>query len=185
MKAYKIIRKEDTKTIEWSGGTTRELFIYPENSNYKAKDFLFRLSVATIEVPTSIFTPLEGIRRTTLILDGEIELTHDGHYSKTLKALEQDSYDGGWKTSCKGTCADFNLMLREHTEGTVQIANEMNLTNFNFKDSCKYLIYVLEGTLTINQETVNKEDAVVFDANDPYISLESDNVKLILCEVQL
>ncbi len=184
MSGYEIIRKEDTETMCWSGGTTRELLIYPEKSHYKSKDFLFRLSVATIEVPTSEFTPLEGIRRTTLILDGTIELTHRGHYSKKLESLEQDSYDGGWQTDCRGMCSDFNLMLRENTQGSVRIVDWDNLKDLSFQQNRKYLIYVHEGSLIFDGEMLKKEDAVYVEANAPKLNLESVDAKLVVCEIE-
>ncbi|MDX2360628.1 MAG: HutD family protein [Crocinitomicaceae bacterium] len=104
----------------WSGGTTEELYIYPTSAKYAKMNFDFRISIATIEVEESTFTPLPKVSRTTLILDGEIELKHEGQYSKTLKKFESDSYDGGWETTSNGTCTDFNLMTRGKTTGKVE-----------------------------------------------------------------
>ncbi len=72
----KIIRKEDIKTTNWSGGTTSELFIFPVSSTYKDLNFEFRLSRATIETEESIFTPLPHVKRKLMLLDGELELKY-------------------------------------------------------------------------------------------------------------
>ena len=43
-------------TSKWSGGETTELYIYPADYQYKKRDFLFRISRATIPKEKSIFT---------------------------------------------------------------------------------------------------------------------------------
>jgi len=73
----KIITKDTFKTSLWSGGTTTELYIYPENSIYKNKDFWFRLSSATVELEKSTFTPLEGIKRYIAPINGSLKLFHN------------------------------------------------------------------------------------------------------------
>lgn len=109
---YKIIQPKDFKTTEWSGGTTTELFIYPEGSDFKSRDFEFRLSIATINIEVSDFNPLPDIDRTLLLLEGELELIHEGHHRTKLKPLEQDSFSGSWQIHCIGTGTDFNLMTK-------------------------------------------------------------------------
>lgn len=69
------IKKQHT-TTKWSGGETTELFIYPENANYKAGNYQFRLSTATVEIEASTFTPLPGVDRTLIVLEGEMQLDH-------------------------------------------------------------------------------------------------------------
>ena len=66
----------------WSGGTTTELFIYPEGATYEDRNFKFRLSIATVESETSEFTPLAGVKRTLMLLHGELTLKHEGQYEK-------------------------------------------------------------------------------------------------------
>ena len=43
----KVIKKDDWKVSVWAGGTTNEIFIYPENSSYADRIFKARISVAT------------------------------------------------------------------------------------------------------------------------------------------
>ena len=45
----------DFRTSAWSGGTTTELFLYPEGGSYAARDFLFRISSATVDLEESDF----------------------------------------------------------------------------------------------------------------------------------
>lgn len=138
----------------WSGGTTTELFIYPEGATYEDRNFKFRLSTATVESETSEFTPLAGVKRTLMVLHGELSLKHEGQYEKQLMLLQKDQFDGGWKTSSSGICIDFNLMCRGNTSGS--------LVGFNLKKKEKKVItytgalnflYVHQGCIEVNRST--------------------------------
>ncbi|MEA5038305.1 MAG: HutD family protein [Clostridiaceae bacterium] len=99
-------------SVRWSGGTTTELLIWPPEASYSGRDFLFRLSSASVETEESVFTLLPGIVRWITPLSGGFTLTHRSHHSKTLHPYEIDHFCGGWETQCRGTGMDFNLMLR-------------------------------------------------------------------------
>lgn len=58
----KVITKEQQKTSTWSGGTTTQLAIYPEDADYGKRNFTWRLSSATVEAEESVFTSLPGIK---------------------------------------------------------------------------------------------------------------------------
>jgi environmental stress-induced protein Ves len=111
------------KTSQWSGGSTTEFFIYPEGSSYSERNFSIRLSSATVETEISEFTYLPGYFRHLMILDGRIELEHEGHYTKKLIKTSTDEFDGAWKSVSKGTCIDFNLMLSPGYRGKLFFAD--------------------------------------------------------------
>lgn len=104
----------------WSGGTSTQLYIYPEHADYAKRDFIFRISTATVEAETSQFTSLPGTDRIIMPLEGEFTLSHKGHYTVHLKRFETDHFKGDWETSCTGKATDFNLMLRENAKGSMQ-----------------------------------------------------------------
>ena len=74
---WKLLTKADYVTTSWSGGTTTQLAIAPEGAVYADRDFLWRLSSATVELDHSDFTPLPDYNRFLAILDGEIKLKID------------------------------------------------------------------------------------------------------------
>ncbi len=43
------IQKLPLQTTNWGGGTTSEWFIFPEASSYQERNFLIRISTATVE----------------------------------------------------------------------------------------------------------------------------------------
>ncbi|MGH4138147.1 HutD/Ves family protein [Clostridium sp.] len=131
----KIIKENQHKTSEWSGGTTTQLYIYPENSLYSERKFKWRLSSAKVEVEKSIFTSLPGISRHIMVLEGELFLEHEGHHKAALKALQQDTFSGDWTTTSFGKVTDFNLMLAQGYKG------ELEAISFNSGEHKDILLY--------------------------------------------
>lgn len=117
---YKCFSKDHQITSHWSGGTTTQLFIYPEEAEYKKQNFKFRISSAKVEVDESVFTKLEGIQRHLMVLDGELRISHKGHHGKQLSPFEVDSFKGDWETEAQGCVTDFNLMLSSDMTGRLE-----------------------------------------------------------------
>lgn len=107
----------------WSGGQTNQLYIWPEGSDFKSGDFQFRISTATVEVGESVFTKLQDVDRTLIVLDGQITLDHQDHHQKTLNPFEMDHFSGNWETVSKGYCTDFNLMTKGNATSKVSVIN--------------------------------------------------------------
>ncbi len=110
---------QNRTTINWASGTSTEIFIYPSTGNFAERDFTFRISTATVEAEESTFTFFEGITRHLMILKGQLELTHEGRYTKHLQPFDQDTFSGEWPTKAKGKVTDFNLMLKHGAEGSL------------------------------------------------------------------
>lgn len=107
------LRPEDFSTSRWSGGTTRELYLYPEDGSYARRDFLLRISSATVELEESDFTILPGVERFITPLDGDLLLCHPDMPPVKLAALAAPyRFSGDIPTHCVGKATDFNLMLR-------------------------------------------------------------------------
>lgn len=105
---------EDRYTVSrWSGGATTQIAIMPPDAAYQDRDFLWRVSSATVEDGESEFTPLPDYNRWILLLDGAIDLTHGGGGPLRLEPYEPHAFDGGEHTRSRGRCTDFNLMLRK------------------------------------------------------------------------
>jgi environmental stress-induced protein Ves len=178
----------------WSGGSTTELFIFPLSAEYSKRNFDFRLSTATVEVEKSIFTPLLGISRTLMVLDGEMALSHEGHHNIKLCKMEADKFEGGWKTSSVGRCTDLNLMTTGSTSGTLKgFALQQDQTNNLAVDkTSKWLfIYLSTGQISIQlsgvKHIINKGDLFTTE------NIESDTIQidsiesseLVMCTISL
>lgn len=185
-----IIKSEQHKSIKWSGGTSTELFISPKGSDYKKRDFDFRLSTATVEVEKSDFTPLPGFSRKLMILDGSIKIQHKNHYSRQLNKFDVDEFEGHWNTVSVGKCIDFNLMTNAETNGIISSKSGTNGNEINFKFSkvLKYLfIYVSSGKVKteLSNEPLTKGDVLVIkNFNSNILKFENlENSELILTEI--
>ena len=158
MKVF-ITRKQELTTSRWSGGTATQLAIYPHGTTLQERNFLFRISTARVEAETSTFTRLPGVRRVIMILDGQLELKHVGHYSKTLQKYETDVFSGDWETISRGKVTDFNLMTTGEATGTIEwvkIYKDKPIM-FPFSDEGNVLgIYVLKGILNYQDGNENE-----------------------------
>ncbi len=107
------ILPRDYAVSQWSGGTTTQLAIAPPGAVYADRDFLWRLSSATVDLDSSDFTPLPDYTRLISLLRGEMRLSHDGGPELSLAPYQVHAFDGGTPTRSQGRCVDFNLMLRK------------------------------------------------------------------------
>ena len=99
-------------TSTWAGGITRQIAIRPEGAQYADRSFTWRLSSARVDLDESDFTKLQDYRFIS-VLQGDIQLSHDGGPWSALKPYQVHFFDGGAATRCLGRCTDFNLMLRK------------------------------------------------------------------------
>ena len=109
----KQLKSTDYAVSCWSGGKTTELTIAPEGAKYADRDFLFRISSATVEQEESVFTPLPDYMRWIAPLSGKMVLRHNGGEAIELRPFAVHCFDGADKTESRGKCTDFNLMLRK------------------------------------------------------------------------
>lgn len=157
-KNYEIIRKSDWKVTNWSGGTTSQLFIHPIGSDFKSGDYKLRISIASVEVEKSNFTPLKDVDRTLLVLEGNIELHHEGQHTSFLNQFEQDSFSGNWKTSSIGKVLDFNVMTKGSTQSEVRTIQVDERTPFEAIEND--VIHVLKGMITIDQNAIKQHESI-------------------------
>ncbi|MDR1056592.1 MAG: HutD family protein [Prevotellaceae bacterium] len=118
---YKFTHKEQLNTAIWSGGTTTQLAIYPEDAQYDKHNFLWRISTATIETEESTFTRLPGINRIIMVLDGNMLLRHEGHDKLYMEPFRQKEFKGNWLTKSFGQATDFNVMMQESCKAYVEV----------------------------------------------------------------
>ena len=110
---WTVLTKEQYIATPWSGGVTSQLAIAPEGAVYANRDFLWRLSSATVELEHSDFTPLPDYYRYLSVLKGEIQVKIGEDAPGALLPCQVCYFDGGIPVESWGTCTDFNLMLRK------------------------------------------------------------------------
>ena len=118
---FTLLTPADYLTTSWSGGTTTQLTIAPAGAVYADRDFLWRVSSATVELDESDFTALPDYSRWISTVRGDMVLSHNGGPELTLRPGDVHAFDGGDNTRSRGRCKDFNLMLRKgRADGSMQ-----------------------------------------------------------------
>ena len=87
---YKIYKETDFITSKWTGGTTRQLAIFPQESKYLERNFVWRLSSATCDLEETTFSKLPDYDRVLMVLSGDVVLAHQ-ILGKDLAALQNGS----------------------------------------------------------------------------------------------
>jgi environmental stress-induced protein Ves len=187
MKA-KIVSKEDFITTKWAGGETTQLAIYPENSVFAERDFLWRISSATFTATDSTFSDFTGYQRYILPLKGELNIYHKGLYDRHLKPYEVEYFDGAWATRSTNSpdCRDFNFIVESGSLARLQVLlegeeyfvresaiaaffsmDDFEIEHISFGDKISlggFSLYVLE--------TDSEEQIRIFNARSPVIVAE-------------
>ena len=149
---YAVKKQEEFKTSLWSGGSTTELYIYPEDAIYKEGNFQCRVSSATVEVERSDFTSLPGVKRYLSIFHGHLDMIHGEGEKVSLEPFQVDCFDGGVPTVSFGQVVDFNLMLKNGADGkmeTVQISAGESFILEPEKGQNLLVVYVPVGKVKI------------------------------------
>ena len=151
---------EDYTVSNWSGGTTTQLAIFPPEAKYADRDFLWRVSSATVELEASDFTVLPDYERLIATLKGDIVLTDNDGAPLRLQPYAVHAFSGADATHSVGRCTDFNLMLcRGRASGTMEA-----MTVDTTLEPCApvslvstpgetLLLYCADGTCTAIEET--------------------------------
>ncbi|MCR5757462.1 MAG: HutD family protein [Selenomonas sp.] len=149
---YHIIVPAEQHTTAWSGGLTRELYLQEPTSSYKQRNFTLRISTATVEAETSIFTNLPEYQRCLMVLSGQVSLRHGPGEFQRLQPFQPHYFDGGVTTISQGICQDFNVMW--HKEAPFQITIQC-ITRENWQHSTvgTDFFYAYDGDFLLYADT--------------------------------
>ena len=159
---YKVYKKSELTASKWTGGTTTQLAIFPADSVYMERNFVWRLSTATCDAEESTFSRLPDFDRVLMVLEGDVVLAHQDVRAAKLGELEQDSFDGAYHTKSFGKIVDYNLMVKKGNRGALAA---ISLSSENTRLECEkdadygmhtVAFYVRDGfcTADINGETI-------------------------------
>ena len=129
-----ILHKSDVVASEWDGGKTYEYFIYPPESNYSERNFLFRISSASIDKVPSQFTRFENYQRYLVMLDNSLELVRNGNTERYEKH-ELFTFDSNDAIVSSSLGTDFNLMVCNKYSRT-----KLEVSKGNLKTSQQFIL---------------------------------------------
>ncbi|RKR08290.1 environmental stress-induced protein Ves [Flavobacterium sp. 90] len=165
-----LFPKKDCKASIWSGGLTYEYMIYPKTANYADRDFVFRISSATIEEVPSKFTKFKGFYRYLVMLDNSlhIEINKEKKIYEKYEIMEFNS-DDEVTSYTKGI--DFNWMVSEKIRH-----HKLKITNINQNYNAEIIVlFSLDTTtITVNEKQYDLEPYDLLVIENP----EKENVML-------
>ncbi len=170
-----LFSKKDSKASIWSGGLTYEYMIYPETANYTDRDFVFRISSATIEEVPSVFTKFKGYCRYLVMLDNSLEIEVNKE-KRTYEKYEIMEFNSDDDVTSYTNGMDFNWMISEKIS-----RHKLEITSINQNCNAQIIIlFSLDTTvITINEkpydlepydllviENQKKEDVILHFSNE-------------------
>lgn len=192
---YKIIRSASHTTKEWSNGTSKQLFIYPDSSSYEEKNFIIRASTATVESDTSVFANLPNHKRSIILLNGNVSLEDKNNAIVELQNFKPHFFDGNMGITSHGKGTDFNFMVKDGNKfdvKTFELENDpQGLTLYRDKNYERHFhfFYLLNGHLEIHTQNehiaLKKEDVLIIklQSKDQVDVNLTGHGKMIFCEV--
>ncbi len=165
-----IISKSDISSSTWDGGKTYEYFIYPKTSSYSQKNFIFRISSATIEKQPSIFTQFDGYKRYLVMLDNDLKIQRNGS-DETYSNNEIFEFNSADIIHSFSTGNDFNLMVKMDEDDfdikVIQLKGD-------YRQSFIFAFAIEAVQLTLNQTEVKLD-------KDDLLIIENVNNEIITC----
>ena len=188
--SYQILKEKDYKINYWVGGETSELYIYPEGSNLKERDFDFRISSAVCNEGENKFSDFSGYIRYITPLNAELELLDEGK-KINLKPFEIYQFDGSDEVISKSQVKDFNLILKKGLTGSLRSETVEGISKFKISGGIN-LIYNFSEKLRFKacgkESILEPGDSIIFGKDEIIIELEpcvSKSTNILVVEVEI
>lgn len=186
-----VVKEQDVIVSRWAGGESGQYFIYPQEADYSARNFCFRVSMAVSNSDKKAeYSNLENYTRHLIMLEGTAHVFHRDHYDIVMNPYgEIDVFDGGWESYATGKVKDFNLMISKYFTGSMSVISESCVLEFNSKeDSVQNWILFFCGSGNVSfslnsgeNMNISKGDLIVFENCSQMlkINIKSKNSKLV------
>ncbi len=145
-----IITPNEYRQMQWKNGrgSTLEVFAVRDDT-----DFLWRLSIATIE-ESCPFSNFPDHQRILIPLEGDpVQLQHDGGDPVTIKMLQPYRFDGAAQTACAllgKRAVDFNVMTsKSYGTSDARVASGPFSKTLELKRARHACIYVHRGAASV------------------------------------
>lgn len=172
-----IINKDAVLASVWDGGETFEYFIFPKDSSYAQRNFLFRISVATINKAPSVFTQFNNYQRFLVMLEGNLHVNCNGkekHFSTNdLFKFQSNDFVESFSTG-----KDFNLMVANNTPANLNLSTKINHLSSKFV----FVFAKVDTTVFVNNNTyflTNNDLLLIINEFNADINIETNNLAII------
>ncbi|MEK6494108.1 HutD family protein [Myroides odoratimimus] len=169
-----LIKKEEITANVWSGGKTNEYVIYPKGAQYANKDFMFRISSATIEAVPSEFTRFKGYKRYLSMLEGDLELYRQGK-EEYYTPNSLFSFGSEEEIISYSLGKDFNLMLHQSIKDEIV---EISSDGVNINAVYLFIFALADNTVVVNDVcySMQKYDCLLI------VNEESNEISITLAQ---
>lgn len=184
-----IVKEQDIIVSKWAGGESRQYYIYPPESSYASRNFMFRISMATsYSDEEAKYSNLENFTRYLIMLEGKAHVFHKNHNDVILNPYENiDVFDGGWDSSASGKVVDFNLMTSKNTIASMSVMDKSDVIKINNESKNKNWLLFFCGYGSASFELplgeriiISKNELIVFeDIENLEIRVKFKDSKLI------
>jgi environmental stress-induced protein Ves len=186
-----VIKENEIITSKWAGGESRQYFIYPHDSNYAKRNFLFRVSLAVSNSDEEAeYSDLENYTRHLIMLEGKAHVFHNKHHDIIMNPYKEiDVFDGGWKSSATGKVTDFNLIISHICKGSMSVISKscdvvINSTIENKKSWLMFFCGIGSALIKLSDTErieISKGDLLIIEdvEQDNIINIQAENSKLI------
>ncbi|MDR0803193.1 HutD family protein [Fluviicola sp.] len=181
----KVLTAAHFQVSSWSGGTTTQLYIFPEEASLEERNFDWRISSAVIETEESEFSSFEGYERILIPLKGHLEMEHlteNGILKQSVRVFELARFSGSWKTTGKGKLTDFNLIFKPDYTPVVSVHSFEAGERITWEQHVA-AIYLHQGVL---EQDGQRSEAPAFILNDErmdFVCSVSEAARLIIISI--
>jgi environmental stress-induced protein Ves len=176
------------QTAKWAKGTTTELLKFPPESDFLKRDFIFRISTATVEAEESTFSDFSGLTRILMVLEGSITLIHEGRYQKQLNPYDQDVFDGSWSTRSIGKVRDFNVMFNSQASASLcAITLASNQSQDIDITKKRIVLFVHTGKFLVGEQLLETGSVLYIEENE-WTSIQLTCIEsgtILCCQVEV
>lgn len=170
----RVLSQKEYAVSYWSGGTTSQVMIWPPESEFKKHEFLWRISLATMEAADSSFTKFDGFHRILHLLDGESRLSFADGRNYILHPGDEVSFYGEDNIKSSGKAGDLNLIMADGVWGEMRSLRS-EIRDWNWFHSIPIggksgrwccILYLLSGEMEVGNAIAGKGDCVVISPED-------------------
>ena len=183
----KKLTEKNYKISNWSGGTTTQLAIYPEDADYAKREFGWRISSATVELEHSIFTSLPDVNRILAPLEGELALSFNGEEPIRLKPLEQVAFSGFTPTESWGKVVDFNVMTSPDRQAKLETFDVEQTKDIHLDVTDKpdfIFIYCFKGKAICGENEISSNESLYMEKSDSPLAIKAfPQTKLLVVRI--
>lgn len=164
----RILTETDFLISDWSGGTTTQLFIFPEGTTLGERNFDWRISSAVVEAEESEFTSFDGYERILIPLKGKLEMEHqapNGVIEQNVDEFQLARFNGSWPTKGKGKLTDFNLIFKPNYHPKVKVTWFSEDTSLDL-ETITSILFLQSGAFVLDSQMIQSPALLVNNSHE-------------------